>query len=59
MNLEKGTQENKGGYHMPAIHVNLLQGQSIEAKRKFASDLTKLARENLSLAGILVADREK
>ena len=30
---------------MPAIQVNLLQGQPIEAKRKYAAELTKLTCE--------------
>ena len=30
---------------MPIIQVNLLQGRSIEAKRKYAADVTKLTCE--------------
>ena len=38
----------KGGYYMPIIQVNLLQGRSAEVKRKYAADLTKLTCECLN-----------
>lgn len=63
---------------MPVIQVNMLAGRPIEAKRKFATNLTKLVcddlgvrpeqvriifnemqHENYSIAGTLVADKEK
>ncbi|MDR1510454.1 MAG: 4-oxalocrotonate tautomerase [Synergistaceae bacterium] len=35
---------------MPIIQVNLLQGRSTEAKRKFASEVTRVACECLGVA---------
>lgn len=34
---------------MPVIQVNLLQGRSVDAKREFASKVTELACETLSV----------
>ena len=34
---------------MPVIQVNLLAGRSVEAKRAFAANVTKLACEDLSV----------
>lgn len=34
---------------MPIIQVNMLQGRSVEAKRKFASELTVLVCEHLNV----------
>ena len=30
---------------MPTIHVNLLEGRTVEAKRKYAAEVTKLTCE--------------
>jgi 4-oxalocrotonate tautomerase len=35
---------------MPVIQVNMLEGRSIEAKRKFASEVTRVTCETLDVA---------
>ena len=37
-------------YQMPIIQVNLLEGRSIDVKRKYAAELTKLTCERLNSA---------